>query len=92
MNKEDAGQELDASVDAFADKMVSRLEEKVKDYGVKGWMSDRCTDEMLMAKLEAKQYTLRKAYDARDADAVAKCTVDIANLAMMIKEKVDTYV
>jgi len=76
------------AVKIFTDKMETKLKEKDSIYGEQGWLDSDCSIGYLFHRLKEEVTKLDNKVKKDKLKQVDKDTVNIANFAMMISDKV----
>ena len=83
------GNEMRTSITEFAEAMEAKLATLDDEKGPRGWLYDESTVEWLLDRLQDEVNEARKSFRECDAKGVCEEVVDVANFAMMIKDRIE---
>jgi hypothetical protein len=85
------GTRMRLQVKEFAEAMEDKLTKHDGDYGKTGWLNPDCTTDYLFERLNEEIEEARQAMVGCDKESLADECVDIANFAMMIRNRAITH-
>jgi len=75
------------ALEQFAEAMEKKLKTKDDEHGEDGWLDTHTTINMLLVRLHNEVREAQRAYEECNPNNLADECVDIANFAMMIRDR-----
>lgn len=78
-----------SAIGQFAHAMERKLKTRDDEHGESGWLNTHTTINMLLARLRNEAEEAQEAYEECNPNSLADECVDIANFAMMIRDRLE---